>query len=234
MSRRRSLPLSLLALLLSAGLAACGAATGGEATRLPAPALDPAPTEPGYRTAVFAGGCFWGVESVFEHVRGVRSATSGYAGGQAATATYEQVSEGDTGHAESVKVVYDPRQVSYGQLLEVFFGAAHDPTQLDRQGPDRGTQYRSAIFYADAQQQRVADAYIAQLAAAHAFEAPIVTRVVPLAAFYTAEPYHQDYARLHPNEPYIVYNDAPKVASLRRLYPALYRPEQDVVQVELH
>ena len=223
--------------LAGALLAACGvsgpAAADGVA-RLPDPRLDPAPAQPGEQVAVFAGGCFWGVEAVFDHVRGVRQAWSGYAGGAAGTATYAQVSDGDTGHAESVKVAYDPRQVSYGQLLKVFFSVAHDPTQLDRQGPDVGSQYRSVIFYATPQQQRVASAYIAQLTAAHAFDAPIVTQVVPLKGFYPAEAYHQNFAAMHPDNAYIVYNDAPKVAHLRQWLPSLYRPQAQVVQVRLH
>jgi len=183
---------------------------------------------------VFAGGCFWGVEAVFDHVRGVRQAWAGYAGGNADTATYERVSDGDTGHAESVKVQYDPRQVSYGQLLKVFFTVALDPTELDRQGPDVGSQYRSVVFYSTAQQQQVASAYIAQLTAAHAFDAPIVTQVAPLRGFYVAEAYHQNYAALHPDNPYIAYNDAPKVAHLQQWLPALYRPQPQVVDVQLH
>jgi peptide-methionine (S)-S-oxide reductase len=176
------------------------------------------------QTAVFAGGCFWGVEAVFEHVKGVKSATSGYAGGAADTADYQTVSGGQTGHAESVKVVYDPAVVSYGQLLKVFFSVAHDPTQLNRQGPDRGTQYRSALFYTSPEQQKIATAYIAQMSAAKIFgNDPIVTQVGPLKAFYPAESYHQDFARLNPNHPYIVFHDAPKVVHLKQQFPALYR-----------
>ena len=230
---RRWFALIPFAAALLAGCGASGPAAADDATRLPDPRTDPAPAHPGEQTAVFAGGCFWGVEAVFDHVRGVRKAWAGYAGGAAGTATYEQVSDGDTGHAESVKVIYDPRQVSYGQLLKVFFSVAHDPTQYNRQGPDVGSQYRSVIFYATPQQQQVADAYIAQLEAAHAFGAPIVTQVVPLKAFYTAESYHQNYAALHPYNPYIVYNDAPKVEHLKQWLPALYRPQQEVVDVNL-
>lgn len=228
--------LSLLP-LAGALLAACGASTPASAdgvARLPDPRLDPAPAAPGEQVAVFAGGCFWGVEAVFDHVRGVRKAWSGYAGGSAATATYEQVSEGDTGHAESVKVQYDPRQVSYGQLLKVFFSVAHDPTQLDRQGPDVGSQYRSVVFYTTPLQQQVATAYIAQLGAARAFGDPIVTRVAPLKGFYPAEAYHQNFAALHPDNAYIAYNDAPKVAHLKQWLPALYRPQEQPVEVRLH
>jgi len=171
---------------------------------------------------VFAGGCFWGVEAVFRHVKGVSGAVSGYAGGAAKFPDYGMVSSGTTGHAESVKVTYDPAQVSYGQLLKVYFSVAHDPTQLNRQGPDTGTQYRSAIFTTSDEQKRVAQAYIAQLNGAKVFARPIVTEVVTLPAFYDAEPYHQNYAALHPSEPYIAINDLPKVAHLRAQFPDLY------------
>jgi peptide-methionine (S)-S-oxide reductase len=169
-----------------------------------------------------AGGCFWGLQWVFEHVPGVTNVTSGYSGGAAGTATYEQVSEGDTGHAETVRIAYDPSRVSFGQLLRVYFSVATNPTELDRQGPDTGTQYRGVIFYTTPGQRETAKAYIAQLAAAHAYAAPIVTQVVPFKAFYPAEDYHQDYARLHPDALYIAINDAPKVAALKRELPALY------------
>jgi peptide-methionine (S)-S-oxide reductase len=223
MDRIRVSPVTMLlgVLALTVGVASFCARARSEAVVLPDPKLD-APAAKGDQVAVFAGGCFWGVEAVFEHVRGVRSATSGYAGGNAFTAHYEQVGTGRTGHAESVKVVYDPAQVSYGQLLKVFFSVAHDPTQLDRQGPDVGSQYRSAIFYRDDAQKAAAEAYIAQLDAARAFPRPIVTRVAPLKGFYVAEDYHQDYARLHPRDAYIVYNDAPKVEHLKALFPKLY------------
>jgi len=171
--------------------------------------------------AVFAGGCFWGVEAVFRHVKGVTKAVSGYAGG-AKAADYEEVSSGETGHAESVQVTYDPAQISYGELLRVFFSVAHDPTQLNRQGPDYGTQYRSVIFYRDDEQKRVAQAYIEQLTRAKAFAEPIVTQVVPLPAFYAAESYHQNYLALHRTQPYIVYNDLPKLAALQQAFPNLY------------
>jgi len=174
------------------------------------------------RTAVLAGGCFWGVQAVFQHLRGVTHAVSGYSGGSAWTAHYQVVSTGATGHAESVEVSYDPSQLTYGQLLRVFFSVAHDPTELNRQGPDQGTQYRSAIFYADAEQQRIAQAYIAQLDQAGVFSRKIATQLVPLKAFHVAEAYHQDYATRHPENPYIVINDAPKVVNLRRLFPDLY------------
>lgn len=186
-----------------------------------APTTDVAP-RPGEQVAVFAGGCFWGIEAVFEHVKGVRHASSGYAGGTAASADYEAVSSGRTRHAESVKVIYDPAQVSYGQLLKVFFQVAHDPTQLNRQGPDTGPQYRSAIFYADNAQKAAANAYIAQLQRAKTYSRPVVTEVVPLTKFYPAEAYHQDYARRNPNSPYIVVHDAPKVRNLQSSLPDLY------------
>jgi peptide-methionine (S)-S-oxide reductase len=209
------------------GLAAAAAiavhASASAATALPDPAIDiPHAAVAGSQTAVLAGGCFWGMEGVFEHVKGVTRVVSGYAGGQANTASYEQVSSGRTGHAESVRITYDPARISYGQLLKVFFAVAHDPTELNRQGPDSGTQYRSAIFYANADQKRVADAYIAQLQAAHAFPQPIVTQVTPLKGFYDAEAYHQDYLDHHPNQPYIVINDLPKIEHLRQQLPALY------------
>jgi len=199
-------------------------AGGGSAVALPAPAVDvPRAAAPGRQTVVVAGGCFWGVEAVFRHVKGVVEATSGYAGGSAAAAHYQLVSEGDTGHAESVRVTFDPAEVSLGQLLQVFFSVAHDPTEVNRQGPDSGTQYRSAIFVSGPAQKRVVDAYIAQLDKAKAFPRPIATEVAPLQAFYPAEFYHQNYAALHPDNPYIMINDAPKVAHLRQMFPALYR-----------
>ena len=190
---------------------------------LPNPVLDaPIAATKGEQTAVLAGGCFWGVQAVFQHVKGVITATSGYSGGRAKTAEYELVSTGETGHAESVKITYDPSQITYGQLLRVFFSVAHDPTQLNRQGPDTGSQYRSAIFYNTDDQRRIAEAYIAQLEKTKVFPRPIVTQVVQSKAFYPAEAYHQDYAAHHPDNPYIVYNDAPKVAHLRQQFPDLY------------
>jgi peptide-methionine (S)-S-oxide reductase len=202
--------------------AACYAGSGAN-TALPKPAVDsPLAASKSQQTAVFAGGCFWGVQAVFQHVRGVTNATSGYAGGAAKTAQYELVSTGETGHAESVRVTYDPSQISYGELLRVFFSVALDPTQLNEQGPDVGTQYRSVIFFGNDEQKRIAEAYIAQLDKARAFPRPIVTQVVPLKEFYAAEAYHQDYAARHPNNPYIVYNDAPKVEHLRKQFPELY------------
>jgi peptide-methionine (S)-S-oxide reductase len=193
------------------------------ASPLPAPTVDiPAASVQGPQTAVFAGGCFWGVEAVFRHVRGVSKAVSGYAGGNARTADYERVSTGSTGHAESVEVTYDPAQVSYGELLRIFFSVAHDPTQLNRQGPDYGTQYRSAIFFTSDEQKRVAQAYIEQLGQAKAYASPIVTQLVALAAFYPAEAYHQNYLALHPTQPYIVYNDLPKLGQLKQQFPDRY------------
>lgn len=175
------------------------------------------------QTAVFAGGCFWGVDAVFKHVKGVSEVVSGYAGGSAATANYEQVSAGNTGHAEAVRVRFNPEQVSYQQLLQVFFSVAHDPTQLNRQGPDVGSQYRSAIFYASPEQQKMAQTTIQQLAAARAYSRPIVTHIVPLQQFHPAEEYHQNYLALHPDQPYIVIHDKPKLEQLRKRFPALYR-----------
>lgn len=210
----------------AAALAAvCATGCGGSsaAATLPDPLVDAAKASDKHTaTAVFAGGCFWGVEAVFKHVKGVSSAVSGYAGGSAKTAHYEIIGTGLTGHAESVQVSYDPSQISYGQLLRVFFSVAHDPTQLNRQGPDAGTQYRSAIFYADPEQQRIAQAYIDQLSKVKAFGRPIVTQLAPLNAFYPAEDYHQDYLAKHPENMYIVINDLPKLANLRQEFPQIY------------
>jgi peptide-methionine (S)-S-oxide reductase len=209
--------------VLALGTVGCHLARAAN-TPLPAPATDEsAASAAGLRTAVVAGGCFWGVQDVFQHVKGVVRATSGYSGGTAATASYPIVSSGTTEHAESVQITYDPKQITYGQLLRVFFAVGHDPTELNHQGPDSGVQYRSVIFYGDAEQQRIAEAYIAQLRAANAFDRPIVTRVTPLKAFYQAEEYHQDYATRHPHDLYIVYNDAPKVEHLQQQFPELYR-----------
>ena len=189
----------------------------------PAPAIDtPVAKTSSQQTVVLAGGCFWGIQAVFQHVKGVISATSGYSGGSALTAQYHIVSTGQTGHAESVKIVYDPSQVTYGELLRVFFSVAHDPTELNRQGPDEGTQYRSSIFYSSDEQKHIAEAYIAQLDKAKVFSHSIVTQVVPLKAFYEAEGYHQNYATIHPDDLYVRYNDAPKVAHLRQEFPDLY------------
>jgi peptide-methionine (S)-S-oxide reductase len=200
-----------------------GAAAREAVTAIADPAADmPLAASHGSSKAVLAGGCFWGLQAVFQHVKGVTHVTSGYSGGNADTAQYETVSTGTTGHAESVEVTYDPAVVSYGKLLKVYFEIAHNPTELNRQGPDSGTQYRSSIFFADADQQKVADAYIAQLDTAKAFSRPIVTQVVPLKAFYAAEGYHQNFATLHPEHPYIAYWDLPKVANLQKEMPDLY------------
>ena len=230
----------LVGALLLAGLAACQpVASAREAVRLPAPTVDAsAPASAHDQVAVLAGGCFWGIEGVFEHVKGVRNVTAGYSGGGADTAHYGMVSTGSTGHAESVKVEFDPSQVSYGTLLQVFFSVALNPTERNRQGPDSGSQYRSVIFYGSVEQQKIAGDYIAQLTRAKAFAAPIVTQLVPLKAFYPAEDYHQHYYDLHPDNPYIMINDAPKVAHLQKLFPALYQPEREqakqFVEVNLH
>jgi peptide-methionine (S)-S-oxide reductase len=188
---------------------------------VPPPAVD-LPATGGTQTAVLAGGCFWGVQGVFQHTAGVLSAVSGYAGGDKSTAMYDIVSTGRTGHAESVEIKYDPAKITYGKILQIFFSVVHDPTQLDRQGPDIGTQYRSAIFTANDDQKKVADAYIAQLNAAKIFSRPIVTKVDPLAGFYPAEAYHQDYLTLHPHQPYIVYHDLPKIENLKKLFAQDY------------
>ncbi|MBC8031038.1 MAG: peptide-methionine (S)-S-oxide reductase MsrA [Pyrinomonadaceae bacterium] len=197
---------------------------GASATRIPDPLVDaPLATSKGEQTAVLAGGCFWGIEAVFEHVKGVSNAKSGYSGGSAATATYDKVSMGRTDHAEAVEVTYDPSQVSYGQLLKVFFSVAHDPTELNRQGPDTGRQYRSAIFYANEEQKKIAVAYIEQLNKAKVFGRKIATQVAALDSFHEAEAYHQDYLVNHPDQPYIVINDLPKVENLRKQLPGLYK-----------
>ncbi|WP_323120414.1 peptide-methionine (S)-S-oxide reductase MsrA [Burkholderia alba] len=193
------------------------------AVNIPAPALDEKAAGTPAETAVFAGGCFWGVQGVFEHVRGVKQVAAGYAGGAASTAQYETVSGGDTGHAESVRIVYDPTQISYGRLLQIFFSVAHNPTELDYQGPDHGTQYRSAVFPMNAEQKTIARAYIAQLDKARVFGAPIATRVEDYKGFYPAEAYHQNYLERHPDEPYIAFNDMPKIAELKRMFPQIYR-----------
>jgi peptide-methionine (S)-S-oxide reductase len=186
------------------------------------PSIDNPKTAGPLQTAVLAGGCFWGVQGVYEHVRGVRKVIAGYAGGEKATAQYETVSSGTTGHAESVKIVFDPAEISYGQILQIAFSVVHDPTQLNRQGPDVGSQYRSAVFYADDGQKRIAEAYISQLGQSHAFARPIVTRVDPLKGFYAAEDYHQDYLIHNPTVPYIAYFDIPKIENFKRTFPELY------------
>jgi peptide-methionine (S)-S-oxide reductase len=215
----------MMAMMLTvlAGAVACRAGSGASAA-VPAPVVDEAKASASAKqTSVVAGGCFWGIQAVFQHVKGVVSATSGYAGGSVKNPDYETVSGGRTGHAESVQIVYDPSKVSYGELLRVFFSVALDPTEVNRQGPDQGTQYRSVIFYGNDDQKRIAEAYIAQLDQAKVFRGKIATQVTALQAFYPAEGYHQNYATVHPNDPYIVYNDAPKVANLRKEFPELWK-----------
>ena len=222
--RHASSAVWLVAILVAGGLVVRSTSAGAEGGRaLPLPAVDLPPGQATTASLVLAGGCFWGVQGVFQHVTGVTNAVSGYAGGEKKTAGYETVSGGRTGHAESVLVTYDPRQISYGRLLQIFFSVAHDPTQLNRQGPDTGTQYRSAIFPATAEQAAVAKAYIAQLDQAHAFKKPIVTTIEPDHAFYPAEAYHQDYLTRNPSNPYIAINDLPKIDDLKRLSPDVYR-----------
>jgi peptide-methionine (S)-S-oxide reductase len=221
----------LIAVLIFAGIGVLAWATAtpndGRANAkapFPKPAVDaPVASSKAEETAVLSGGCFWGVQAVFQHLKGVVSATSGYSGGAANTAHYEEVSTGSTGHAESVKIVFDPSQISYGQILMIFFSVGHNPTELNRQGPDYGTQYRSSIFYSNDQQKKIAEAYIAQLDAAKVYSQPIVTQVVPLQGFYAAEGYHQDYLKHHSYEPYIMMNDLPKLANLKKEFPDLYR-----------
>lgn len=211
-------------LLLPALLVAVSAAGAETKMSFPDAALDiPAAAGHGYQKAVVAGGCFWGVEAVFEHLKGVQDVVSGFSGGEKSTAHYDMVSTGTTGHAESVEITFDPSQVTYGQILKVYFAIAHNPTELNRQGPDQGTQYRSAIFYADEEQKKVAQAYIKQLDDAHVFSHQIVTQVVPLHGFYAAESHHQHYLQRHPDDPYIVYNDLPKLAALSKYFPAMCR-----------
>ena len=222
--------LILVGLLAAAGFVA-SRSTAEEARVLPTPAVDEQGNGKTSEVAVIAGGCFWGVQGVFQHVDGVTSAVSGYAGGEKATAHYEMTSSGSTGHAESVQITFDPRKISYGRILQVYFSVAHDPTELNRQGPDAGTQYRSAIFPLNDEQARVAKAYIAELNAAHVFGEPIVTTIEPGKAFYPAEDYHQDFLAKNPGYPYIVFNDLPKIANLKRLFPALYRPDPVLVGV---
>jgi peptide-methionine (S)-S-oxide reductase len=219
---RLSVRMVAMMLTVLAGTLACRAGSGASAA-VPSPVVDEAKAAAkGKETAVVAGGCFWGIQAVFQHVKGVRSATAGYSGGTVKNPDYEMVSSGETGHAESVQIVYDPSQLSYGELLRVFFSVALDPTELNRQGPDEGTQYRSVIFYSNDEQKHIAEAYIAQLDQARVYPRKIVTQVVPLQAFYEAEGYHQNYATIHPSDPYIVFNDAPKVANLRKEFPELY------------
>ncbi|MGV8985630.1 MAG: peptide-methionine (S)-S-oxide reductase MsrA [Cypionkella sp.] len=220
--------ISLRMILAAVALFSANASFAQEGIPLPAPAED-VTANSGTQTATFAGGCFWGVQGVFSHVKGVVSATSGYSGGKVANVSYEGVSTGSTGLAESVQVVFDPKKVSYGHLLQIYFSVAHDPTQLNRQGPDTGTQYRSAIFPTNAQQAKVAKAYIAQLGQAHLFDAAIVTKIEPGAQFYKAEDYHQDFLARNPTYPYIVHNDLPKISHLKSIFPADYREKPVLV-----
>jgi peptide-methionine (S)-S-oxide reductase len=227
---RRAPALVAAAALLIAAAWFMAAPSGAEdASVVPAPALDEPATGAASEVTVLAGGCFWGVQGVFQHVKGVTSAVSGYTGGGKETAQYETVSTGTTGHAESVQITFDPRQITFGRLLQIYFSVVHDPTELNYQGPDEGTQYRSTIFPASDAQARVAKAYIAQLDAAHAFDKPIVTTIEPGKTFYPAEAYHQDFLTRHPDYPYIVINDLPKVANLKRLFPETYRADPVLV-----
>ena len=228
-ARRAALLATFATALVAGGIVPIATRAGEAAVKIAPAAVDATAAASGMQTAVFAGGCFWGVQGVFQRVHGVSQAVSGYSGGAEKTAMYELVGSGLTGHAESVKVTYDPNKVSYATLLQIFFSVVHDPTQLNRQGPDSGTQYRSAIFYADAAQKETAEKYIAQLDAAKSYPAKIVTQVVPLAAFYPAEAYHQDYLTLHPTAGYIVYNDLPKIANLKAIFPQQYRAEPALV-----
>jgi peptide-methionine (S)-S-oxide reductase len=214
--------LRALLILPFVGLAATAARAAERAFVIPAPMLDQSASTH-TETIVLAGGCFWGVQAVFQHTKGVTSAVSGYAGGEKQTAHYEMVGGGRTGHAESVAVTFDPQQISYGKILQIYFSVAHNPTELNRQGPDVGTQYRSAIFYANDEQKKIANTYIAQIDKAHVFPQPIVTQLEALHGFYPAEDYHQDFAVLHPSYPYIVFNDLPKVDNLKRLFVSEYR-----------
>ena len=221
-----------LAAILMAGVAAIAVSRSSaeEVRPVPAPAVDEdVATAPASETAIVAGGCFWGVQGVFQHVKGVTAAVSGYAGGEAGTATYDEVSTGSTGHAESVRITYDPHKISYGRILQIYFSAAHDPTELNRQGPDRGTQYRSTIFPTSEEQARVARAYKAQLNQAHAYDAALVTTIEPGRAFYPAEEHHQDFLARNPSYPYIAINDIPKVEALHALYPDVYRADPVLV-----
>jgi peptide-methionine (S)-S-oxide reductase len=222
---------SVAALLVGAFALQRVAHSSEEAVKIPPPAHDETAGSVHSESAVFAGGCFWGVQGVFQHVRGVKEVMSGYAGGAAGTAQYERVSEGDTGHAESVRITYDPVQVSYGKLLQIFFSVAHNPTELNYQGPDHGTQYRSAVFPTNAAQRDIASAYIAQLDRAHVYGGKIVTRIEDYKGFYPAEGYHQNYLTEHPESPYIAINDLPKVDNLRQMFPGAYRPDAVLVSV---
>jgi peptide-methionine (S)-S-oxide reductase len=227
--------LSVAALVLSLTASAfpiLRSADAKAATAIPAAVADETGSTSGSETAVLAGGCFWGVQGVFQHVQGVTNAVSGYAGGSQNTAEYETVSTGTTGHAESVQITFDPHRISFGRILQIYFSVAHDPTELNRQGPDTGTQYRSAIFPQSEAQARVASAYISQLTASHVFSKPIVTKIEPGKSFYLAETYHQDFLTMHPDYPYIVYNDLPKIKDLQQAYPDLYRADPVLVSAQ--
>jgi len=220
---------ALLVAVLCVASAGAPAPAAERGRSVPAPALDQPAGQGGADTIVLAGGCFWGVQGVFQHIEGVTSAVSGYAGGDQNTARYEKVASGVTGHAEAVRLTYDPQRISFGRILQIFFAVAHDPTQLNRQGPDVGSQYRSAIFPANAEQAQVAKAYIAQLERLRVFDAPIVTKIEPDHTFYAAEDYHQDFMTLHPNHPYIVFHDLPKLKELKRYFAELYRADPALV-----
>ncbi|MEI6001912.1 peptide-methionine (S)-S-oxide reductase MsrA [Paraburkholderia bengalensis] len=224
-SRTSAVRIAALVAIGAGAIAWQHVASAEQAVRIPAPVQDEKAGSVHTETAVFAGGCFWGVQGVYEHVKGVRQVASGYTGGAANTAQYETVSDGDTGHAESVQITYDPTQITYGRLLQIFFSVAHNPTQLNYQGPDRGTQYRSAVFPQNAEQRDIAQAYIAQLNKAKVFSAPIVTKVEDFKGFYRAEQYHQNYLVLHPDSPYIAINDLPKIDYLKQMFPDVYRSD---------
>jgi peptide-methionine (S)-S-oxide reductase len=220
---------AIAALSVAGAMLDTGKAVAQEGLQIPPPAMDEARGDSKPEVAVLAGGCFWGVQGVFQHVEGVTNAVSGYAGGDAQTARYETVGSGTTGHAESVKITFDPKKISYGRILQIYFSVAHDPTQLNRQGPDRGTQYRSAIFPMTDEQAKIAKAYIAELDQAKLYHAAIVTKIEPGRSFYPAEAYHQDFLTLNPTYPYILYVDMPKIANLKRLFPKLYREDPMLV-----
>ena len=227
--KSKSIAAVLAVVLVGTFLYSLGAAPAEKAVIIPAPALDNPKAAGPMQTIVLAGGCFWGVQAVYQHVQGVRSSVSGYSGGTKASADYDLVSLGQTGHAESVQVTFDPKEVSLGELVQIYFSVVHDPTQLNRQDPDVGTQYRSNIFYSDESQKKIAEAYIAQLNKAKVFPKPIVTRVDPLKGFYAAEGYHQDYLFLNPTQPYIAHYDIPKLENLKKVFPVLYRGQPVLV-----
>ncbi|MEH2622293.1 peptide-methionine (S)-S-oxide reductase [Bradyrhizobium sp. AZCC 1719] len=226
---RLSFAAATIGTLAIAAFAASPSRASEEAVVIPAPAVDVQAAD-GIQTAVIAGGCFWGVQGVYQHTAGVLNAVSGYSGGSKMTANYTMIGTGTTGHAEAVEIKYDPKKISYGKILQIFFSVVHDPTQLNRQGPDIGTQYRSAIFTTNDDQKKVAEAYIAQLNAAKVYKKPIATKVGPLQAFYPAEDYHQDYLTLHPNQPYIVFNDIPKIENLKKIFAESYVEQPTLVR----